>query len=96
LRWYEHCPEGVKENDNVKILWDINVQCDNVIQARRPDLIVVDKKIKSCHIIDIAIPADCRVHEKEKEKIDKYQELKREIKRLWSLKKVQLRKVLES
>ena len=33
--WYEHTPESVVENEAVKIMWDINVQCDNVIQARR-------------------------------------------------------------
>ena len=44
--WYEHTPEGVVENEAVKILWDINVQCDNVIQVRRPDVIVVHKERK--------------------------------------------------
>ena len=43
-KWYEHVPEGVVENEEVKVLWDINVQCDNVIEARRPDIIVIDKK----------------------------------------------------
>ena len=41
---YEHCPEGVMEDDDVKLIWDINIQCDNVMEARRPDLILVDKK----------------------------------------------------
>ena len=59
-KWYEHNPEGVVQNKDIKILWDINVQCDNVIQARRPDIIVVDKKKKEALIIDIAIPADIR------------------------------------
>ena len=36
--------EGVVENEEVKELLDINVQCDNVIEARRPDIIVIDKK----------------------------------------------------
>ena len=43
-KWYEHTPEGVIENEEVKVLWDINVQCDNVIEARRPNIIVIDKK----------------------------------------------------
>ena len=89
-KWYEHCPEGIVENNEVKIIWDMNIQCDNVIEARRPDMIVVDKKCKSCYIIDIAVPADCRVHEKENEKVEKYQDLKRELKRLWSMQKVQV------
>ena len=26
------------ENDEVKLLWDKNIQCDNVIEAGRPDI----------------------------------------------------------
>ena len=89
-KWYEHLPEGVIENDNVKILWDINIQCDNIIQARRPDIVLIDKNKKTGIIIDIAVPGDKRIEDKEKEKIEKYQDLKREIGRLWSLKKVQV------
>ena len=37
-KWYEHVPEGVLENEEVNVLWDINVQCDNVIEAGRPDI----------------------------------------------------------
>ena len=43
-KWYKHVPVGVVENEEVKFLWDIFVQCDNVIEARRPDIIVIDKK----------------------------------------------------
>ena len=34
-------------------------------------------------IIKVAIPGDCRIEEKELEKISKYQDLKIEIERLW-------------
>ena len=43
-KWFEHVPEGVVENEEVKLLWDVNIQCDNVIEARRPDIAVVEKK----------------------------------------------------
>ena len=89
-KWYEHAPEGTVENEEIKVLWDINIQCDNLIQARRPDLIVIDKKEQKGIIIDIAVPADVRVEEKEKEKVEKYQDLKREIRRLWKLRKVEI------
>ena len=89
-KWYEHEPESVVENDRVKLLWDVNIQCDHIIEARRPDIVVINKQERSCLIIDIAIPGDVRVHEKEIEKIEKYQELKREIKRLWKLRTVQI------
>ena len=35
----------------------------------------MNKNKKSCAIIDIAIPGDIRVNEKEKEKIERYQKL---------------------
>ena len=68
----------------------MNIQCDNVIEARRPDLIVLDKHTKSASIIDIAIPGDKRILEKEREKIEKYQGLKREIRRLGNLKRIEV------
>ena len=39
------------ENGEVKLLWDMNIQCDNVVEARRPDVIVVSKKEKKCIIV---------------------------------------------
>ena len=89
-KWYEHCPEGVVENEQIKLIWDMNIQCDNVIEARRPDLILIRKEEKTCIIIDVAVPGDSRVNEKEIEKIEKYQDLKRELIRIWKLKKVQV------
>ena len=72
-----HAPEGAVENEEIKVLWNINIQCDNLIEARRPDLIVIDKKEQKGIIIDIAVPADIRVEEKETEKVEKYQDLKK-------------------
>ena len=43
-KWFEHVSEGAVEKEEVKVLWDISVQCDNVIEARRPNLVVTDKK----------------------------------------------------
>ena len=68
----------------------MNIQCDNLIEARRPDLIVIDKKEQKGIIIDIAVPADVRVEEKEKENVEKYQDLKKEIRRLWKLRNVEI------
>ena len=81
-KWYEHCTEGAVEDDDVELIWDINIQCNNDIEARRPDLILVDKKVKSCVIINVATPGDCRIREKEIKKIENYQNLKGELKRL--------------
>ena len=66
----------------------MNIQCDNVIVERRPDIAIVNKMEKSVVIIDVAVPGDKRIIDKEKEKIEKYQNLKRKILRLWNLKKI--------
>ena len=61
-----------------------------MIEAKRPDIIVIDKKERKGIIIDIAVPADVRLEEKEREKLKKYQEVKREIRKLWKLKMVEV------
>ena len=84
-KWYNHVPQPVIENEMCKILWDFNVQTDHVIEARRPDMIVIDKTTRKCVIVDFAVPFDSRVSAKEQEKILKYQDLARELKKLWDL-----------
>ena len=34
-KWYEHLPERVIENEQVKVLWDFNIQTDRAIQRYR-------------------------------------------------------------
>ena len=86
VQWYEHKPEGVIEDDHVKLLWDLNIQTSTYIPARRPDVVVADRDKKTCNIIDIAVPGDAGIVEKEKEKVEKYQDLRREVARLWNVK----------
>ena len=49
-------------------------------------MVVVDKKERSFKIIDFSVPGDSRIEEKEKDKIEKYQELGREIQKIWNVK----------
>ena len=53
---------------------------------KRHDIVVIDKAKKTCQIVDIAVPSDQNIAKREKEKIDKYHELKLEIMRMWSVK----------
>ena len=85
-KWYNHEPESVVENDTCKVLWDFTIQTDHVIEARRPDLILIKKEENNCIIVDFAIPYDTRIEQKEKEKVEKYQDLKRELQKLWNMK----------
>ena len=43
-KWYMHNPASVRENDTHKLLWDFNIQTYQLIPARKPDLIIINKK----------------------------------------------------
>ena len=55
------------------------IQCDRLIEARKPDVVLIDKRTKEVKIIDIAIPGDKRVKDQEIEKREKHQMLKEEV-----------------
>ena len=86
IQWWNHAPAPVTENDQVKMLWDFNIYCDRVISARRPDITIIDKAAKLITLVDVSIPADKRVTDKEDEKISKYKDLRIELERLWKMK----------
>ena len=78
---YMNNPAPVLENATHKLLWDFNIQTDHLIPARRPDLIIINKKKRTCKIVDFAVPVDHRIKLKECEKKDKYFDLARELKK---------------
>ena len=41
-KWYMHNPVSVLENDTHKHLWDFDIQTDNLISARQPDLLIIN------------------------------------------------------
>ena len=49
-------------------------------------MIVVDNKERSCETIDFAAPGDSRNEEKEKDKIEKNQDLGSELREIWNVK----------
>ena len=89
-KWYNHTPEQVFESDKHKMLWDFKIQTDNPIEANKPDIVVLNKETRDCYIIDVACPFDTRIEEKTKEKLDKYHDLRRELKRIWNCKVVKI------
>ena len=80
-----HGAESILENKTNKLLWDLVIQMDQ-ISARRSDLIIINKKRRTCRIVDFVVPADYRVKWKERERRDKYLDLSRELKKLWNMK----------
>ena len=87
---YDHSRESVLENDQVKVLWDFKIQTDLHLDHDRPDIVVLEKKKRVCYIIDVACPFDMRVLEKKQEKIDHYQDLRIEVQKIWSCRRVSI------
>ena len=79
-------PKPVYEEGDVTVLWNQAVHTDREVTANRPDIIIKNKKDKTCTLIDVAILADRNVVQKEVEKKLKYKSLGIEIERMWNLK----------
>ena len=64
----------------------MNIQCDNIIVERRPDIVIVNKMGKTAIIIDVAIPGDKGIMTRTRRRLKSIRASK-EIQRLWKLKK---------
>ena len=89
-KWYEHEPETVMHNNdnNITIIWDMPVNTDRTITAKKADIIVKDSVSSTCKLIDMTVPSDRNIAVKETEKKSKYKDLELEVQRMWHLKTV--------
>ena len=84
---YKHKPLPCTEIESFKVLWDFKCQKDNIIDHRRPDVIIADKSSKKAQIVDFSFPADHGIEVSQQMKIKNYQDLKCELlQKLWHLK----------
>ena len=79
-------PKPVYEKGDVTVLWNQAVHTDREFTANRLDIIMKNTKEKTCTLIDVAMPADRNVVQKEAEKKLKYKSLCIELQRMWKLK----------
>ena len=77
----EYQAEKVSENDEVKILWDFWVQTDRHLEHNTQDTVVIEQR--NVWIIELTIPGDARVENKELKTLTKYRDLAIEISCLW-------------
>ena len=85
-KWYEHKPQTVTENERVTILWDMQIHTDKTIKANKPDIVIKDKKEKTCLLIDMAVPSERNTSIKVVEKLSKYKDLEIEVTKMWGMK----------
>lgn len=58
-KWYEQEPNWAIENKGYEMLWNMNMQCDQVTETRRLHIVFIDKEVKTT---DVAVPEDVRVN----------------------------------
>lgn len=64
-KWYVDTMENVIEKKDVKMLWNVIIQSDKEIKARKPDIVTI-KKERNCKVINISVPCDTTIRKKEK------------------------------
>ena len=62
------------------------VHTDREVTANKPDIMIKNKKERTCTLIDVAIPADRNAVQKEEENKLKYKSLGIKSQRMWNLK----------
>ena len=75
-KWSLHNPQTVTENVNHKLIWDMNIQRNNIIVERKSGIVIVNEMEKTTIIIDVAIPEDKIITDNEKMKFENSQNLK--------------------
>ena len=66
-------------------MWDFAIQTDHLIEARRTNIVIIDKTKNESKIIDFKYPFDSRIEEREKDKMKGFNDLKRELKKIWDM-----------
>ena len=49
--------------------WNLEIRADKVMKARRPDIVLIDKTKRTTTIIDVTVPPNWKIKDKEDLKI---------------------------
>ena len=85
---WEHEPEPIVANQHVTIFYDKPIPVGRYIEGRaiKPDIVIWNKREKTANIIDVTVPNDYGLNRGEREKREKYEDLKNHLRTAWSLK----------
>lgn len=84
----QHTLERVMdEKQKTKLFWDFDFQTDETSEHRRLDRVTFKQDKQLCQIIDVAVLGGQYMKMEEREKIDKYGELRTEIAKMQQLRK---------
>nr|CAH7753781.1 unnamed protein product [Callosobruchus chinensis] len=74
--------ESVVENERCRIYYNYSFPTLELVQANKPDIVLLDHQQKTMFVIEFSAPAEVNIVSKEEEKRTKYQELLEQLRRL--------------
>nr|CAH7766707.1 unnamed protein product [Callosobruchus chinensis] len=75
--------ESIVVNERCRIYWNYSFPTLELVQANKPDIVLLDHQQKTKFVIEFSAPAEVNVVSKKEEKRTKYQELLGQLRRLW-------------
>ena len=87
---WEHEPEPVTSHGDVVLFYDKPIMAGRYIEnsAIKPDIVIWDRKEKTAQIVEVTVPNDFGLNRAEREKVNKYQDLKNDLRNTWELKDI--------
>nr|CAH7756697.1 unnamed protein product [Callosobruchus chinensis] len=76
--------ESVVESERCRIYWNYSFPTLELVQANKPDIVLLDHQQKTMFVIEFSAPAEVNIVSKEGEKRTKYQDLLGQLRRLWA------------
>ena len=88
----DHEPERTTTHGDIVIFYDKPISLGRYVEggAIKPDIVVWDRKEKTAQIIEVTVPNDYGLNRAEREKNNKYQDLKNDLRTTWGLRNIEL------
>ena len=87
-----HEPQTITATEDVSIFYDKPIVLGRYVEggAIKPDIVIWDKKKKEAKIIEVSVPNDFGINRAEREKVNKYQDLKNDLRQTWELENIEI------
>ena len=76
-------PESVTVIGNKEIWWNMPIKTANKVEYNRPDVVIWNRETKVCHLVEISVPLDINISNRQVVKRDKYMPLVSEMQQLY-------------
>ena len=80
---YRKRPESVTVIGNKEIWWNMPIKTANKVEYNRSNVVIWNRETKVCHLVEISVPLDINISNRQVVKRDKYMPLVSEMQQLY-------------